>query len=561
MPDKPRKPTFLFKSILKSRRSGRIWVGAGLFLIVLAMIIPNFRFPLLTLASLIGATASGYVAPDKRTIFFLGAVSIIAAIAVWAGAGERADDGLQWLAASLVLIMTTAFVVYYIRELEDRAFEFGWKAELSSEAAELGVFRWDFNTDLVTANRKQRELYSLPLRGPIFGEELIGRIFGEDAARVRQEIAAAEESDAQFRSEFRVSDKAGGYRWLAARGKVITDPRSGLASLAGVNFDVSEAKEAERLVTKLIDGISALFAITRSNGEIVELNKYGQELAGLTSVEWRGKKFWEIGIWGDSAEARGRIRALVEDAADGGEVTGEAPFWTPEGEKGWALISAFPLTSEMRSRRHLCLSAIDITKRKAAEETNVLLVQELNHRIKNMFSVTNALISLSAQHATSVGEFSQLTRDRLSALHAAHNIGAVDLKRRRANLSEIVETTLKPWRTSPPRIFVDGDPYEIDAGAATAWALIVHELASNATKFGSLRDPSGELHISWTTDHGDFVFRWRESGASPTPSVEREGFGSTIVRRLVEGFLEGRISRKATESGMTIEIAAPQAPP
>lgn len=553
----PPNPTArIFRSVMQSRRSGRIWLAAGFILTVLAVLVPNSTFPLLTLVSLIGATSSGYLAPAKRTVLWLAAVAATAAVIVWTGPGDLSDGGMQWLSAALVLIITTAAVIYYIRKLEERAFEFSWQAEISAEAAELGVFRWDCESDDLHANQKLRQLLSLPSAAQVYGKDLYDRVHEHDVDYLREEIDAACEGKRRFRAEFRVRAPNNRYRWIAGRGRVIVDPRSGALSLAGVNYDITESKERESLVSKLIDGIGALFSITTPEGRILELNDFGESLAGISREEWMNAQFWDLEMWGSTAEARNAVRELVERTVIEGQVSGEAPFWTNDGEKGWALLTVTPIESDLGEPLHLCLCAVDISKRKTAEENNALLVQELNHRIKNLFSVTNALISLSARHATTVDDFAEATRQRLFALHAAHNVGAVDLKKRNADLREILVTTLKPWRTEPQRIFINGPSMFFDAGAATAWALIVHELASNAAKHGALKEPDGVLNIDWRNTEEALVFEWRESSAEGASEAagETKGFGQTIVDRLVDGFLGGVIERSATEDGVFIKI-------
>jgi PAS domain S-box-containing protein len=552
----PPNPTArIFRSVMQSRRSGRIWLAAGFVLTVLAVLVPNSSLPLLTLVSLIGATASGYLAPAKRTVLWLAAVAVTAAVIVWTGPGDLSSGGLQWLSAAIVLIIITAVVIYYIRKLEERAFEFSWQAEISAEAAELGVFRWDCETDDLHANQKLRQLLSLPSAAQVYGKDIYARVHEQDVEYLRQEIDAACDGKRRFRAEFRVRAPNNRYRWIAGRGRVIVDPRSGALSLAGVNYDITDTKERESLVSKLIDGIGALFSITTPEGRILELNDFGESLAGVSREEWMNAEFWNLEMWGDSAEKQSVVRELVERTALEGQVSGEAPFWNSDGEKGWALLTVTPIESDLGEPLHLCLCAVDISKRKAAEESNALLVQELNHRIKNLFSVTNALISLSARYATTVEDFADATRKRLFALHAAHNVGAVDLKKRNADLREILTTTLKPWRTEPQRIFINGPSLFFDAGAATAWALIIHELASNAAKHGALKEADGVLTIDWRDSDEALVFEWREKSADGAGALPQEkGFGQTIVDRLVDGFLGGSIKRTVTEDGVFVQI-------
>lgn len=546
----------IFRSVIQSRRSGRIWLAAGVVLTALAVLVPNSTFPLLTLVSLIGATASGYLAPSKKTVLWLACVALGAAVVVWANPGDLANGGMQWLSAALVLIVTTAAVIYYIRKLEERAFEFSWQAEISAEAADLGVFRWDCESDELHANQKLRQLLSLPSTANVFGRDVYDRVHEHDVDHLRQEIDAACAGRRRFLAEFRVRAANNRYRWIAGRGRVIVDPRTGDLSIAGVNFDITDTKSRESLVSKLIDGIGALFSITTPEGRILELNGFGETLTGVSREEWMNAQFWDLAMWGRKSETRSAVRALMERAASEGQVSGEAPFWDDKEEKGWALLTVTPIESDLGEPLHLCLCAIDITQRKAAEESNALLVQELNHRIKNLFSVTNALISLSARYATSVEEFAEATRKRLFALHAAHNVGAVDLKKRHADLREILEMTLRPWRTDPQRIFINGPALIFDAGAATAWALIVHELVSNAAKYGALKETDGILEIDWRDTEDALVFEWREKSSRVSSEIDPDakGFGQTIVDRLVDGFLGGAIERTIRDNGVFIKI-------
>ncbi|MFC2950477.1 PAS domain S-box protein [Marinicaulis aureus] len=546
---------------MQTRRLGRLWLAASFVLMALAVLVPNSTYPLLTLVSLLGATAAGYLALMRRTVLWLALIALVAACVVWAGPGELTTNGIQWLSAALVLIIATAAVIYYVRVLEERLFEASWQAEISSEAADLGVFRWEFETNRLHASPKLRELLLLPTEGAVYADDVFRKIHEDDLDQVRRAIEGARSSSGPFRSEFRVGDGEGRFRWISGRGRVIVDPRSGALSLAGVNYDITDLKERESLVSKLIDGIGAVFSIMTPDGEILDLNEYGETVSGKTEEEWKGKEFWELQMWGRSEDTRATVQHLIERAGEEGQVTGEAPFWDEEGDKGWALITVTPILSDFGEPLHLCLCAVDISKRKAAEESNDLLVHELNHRIKNLFSVTNALISLSARYAVTVDEFADATRRRLFALHEAHNIGAGDLKKRSADLREILEVTLRPWRMKPQRIFINGESKIFDAGAATAWALIAHELASNAAKYGCLRDAGGKLTIDWRENDEEFVFQWREENNTPMTESgdEAEGFGKNIIHRLVDGFLSGEIERDITEEGASVSIRMPKA--
>jgi len=205
--------------------------------------------------------------------------------------------------------------------------------------------------------------------------------------------------------------------------------------------------------------------------------------------------------------------------------------------------------------------AIDITERKEAQEQMEVLYAELRHRIKNLFSMVNALINLSARHADSVEDFAQSTVSRLSALHHAHNLGSADLRKRGASLSSVLETVLEPWRTQSQRISITGDDLFLDSGQATSWALIIHELITNATKHGALV-ADGKVDISFKGDAPSWRFEWRESGAEAMidEKTRLEGFGITIVKRLAAAYLDADVNFQFGPKGLTAVLTHEETP-
>jgi PAS domain S-box-containing protein len=559
--DQPRRSASHRSQVLKAvyalRQSVWSWFAVGLLFIGTAIIATSTNSPLTTLAALVTAVSLGYVAPRKTTLFILAALAALSAVWVWAGPSENALANAPWLAASLGAIAIVTGVAHYIRELEERAWEFRWRAEVASEAADLGVFRWEFSTDNVQANAKTRELFELPAAGAVLGRDFFAKVHPDDLPAMKEAIGRAQRFGVDYRVEFRTLRRDETVCWREGRGRVIADPRSGIVSLAGVYFDITEAKHREKLVRNLIDGINAMVAIVKPSGEILEMNENGEYMARIERGAWRDMPFWDLELWGRSPDGREAVRDLTQAALTRDGAQGEAPYWNEHGEECWALLSISPILDASGEGAELCVCAIDITKRRVAEEKNMLLVRELNHRIKNLFSVTNALISLSARYATSVEDFAASTRSRLRALHDAHNIGSTDLDKRYADLRDIVTTTLKPWRTTPPRIFVEGESVLIDSGAATAWALIVHELATNASKHGALVKAGGSLSISWTkTGDGRLEFAWTERAALDGAKLPEGGFGSVIIDKLAEGYLSGSVERRFSEDGMEIRVAA-----
>lgn len=213
------------------------------------------------------------------------------------------------------------------------------------------------------------------------------------------------------------------------------------------------------------------------------------------------------------------------------------------------------------------ITFMDINERKKAEETQNLLIRELNHRIKNLFAVTNGVVSLSARSATSPKELAMAIRGRLEALARAHELiiptlsGGIDAIRRGTTLHALVSAISSPYRGQlgdGERVTIDGADAPLGGQAVTSLALVLHELATNATKYGALSHGDGRIAISWTAADGALGLTWRESGGPEiTGAPAGQGFGSLLARRSIEGQLGGVLSYDWRPEGLLVSLSAP----
>ena len=208
--------------------------------------------------------------------------------------------------------------------------------------------------------------------------------------------------------------------------------------------------------------------------------------------------------------------------------------------------------------------ARDISDRRRAEIRQRLLLREMIHRVKNLFSVAGSLVTLSAHHAKTSAELAEAVRARLDALARAHNLtlpqeGQSPQAPRGATIHSLIRSIVQPYEEtgdrSRSRVFVSGPDRVVAEQALTPLALLFQEFATNAAKYGALSTPVGRVIVECTIDRDRFELHWREwGGRCVTGEPEREGFGSFLARATVEQ-LGGSFIRTWNEDGLSIKVS------
>lgn len=184
-----------------------------------------------------------------------------------------------------------------------------------------------------------------------------------------------------------------------------------------------------------------------------------------------------------------------------------------------------------------------------------LLARELNHRVKNLFAVILAIVQMSARDKPEAAEVTESIAQRIRALLTAHEVSQGELERPVASLRSLVETSLAPYRSSKHPAEIEGPDVLLPAKRVTPLGLVLHELTTNAVKYGAWKN-EGTVHVTWTQSDGTVKLTWRETGADLDELPERKGFGSLLMTSAARQF-GGRFERDFTRDGLRVSIELP----
>lgn len=178
----------------------------------------------------------------------------------------------------------------------------------------------------------------------------------------------------------------------------------------------------------------------------------------------------------------------------------------------------------------LNMQLLDITERRRAEDTQRLLIGELNHRVKNTLASVQAIATQTLRHSTGPSDFAPTFIGRIHSLARAHALLS-STTWQGASLRELVQGQLHTGTIDPERLSASGPDLDLAPELALHLALVLHELTTNANKYGALSRPEGRVDLSWRLEGERLELLWRESGGPPVTAPSRKGFGSALIER------------------------------
>jgi PAS domain S-box-containing protein len=260
-------------------------------------------------------------------------------------------------------------------------------------------------------------------------------------------------------------------------------------------------------------------------------------------------------------EDRERFTALVRDARpERPSYAATFRYVRPDGQEVWLEQNA--RADFDAAGRVVRLKGVtrDITERKRAEQRQDMLAAELDHRVKNVLSRVAVAAMYTRQGSRSMDEFVRALDGRIQSMAAAHSLLS-ESRWHGVGLTDLVRHQLAPYATDA-NAAVSGPDVMLSAAETQALAMVIHELITNAAKYGALSTPSGSVSLDWDQMPGAdgtprLLMTWRETGGPPIAAPSRSGYGTSLIRDLIPHELGGKVELELAPAGVTCRIEIP----
>ena len=366
------------------------------------------------------------------------------------------------------------------------------------------------------------------------------RINGSKLVLQRQPGSPGEERFADFVFQ-PVLNSAGKVTGVFANGVDVTER---IVATAGL-------RKSEQFLRSVLSASSDCIMVLTLCGQTLYWSDGGKVILDLAQDAGTQDRAW-IDLWEESARHdANRALELVRSGSNSGF---QGYRSNPPGDRVyWDVRVSAMLDVDGRPERILVVSR-DISYLKQVEDERDILTHELSHRLKNAFTMVQSVIRQTLRHATSVEHGRDVLAGRIRALAAAQDIltrSSLDAM----PVEEVLEAALMPHRTGEGRFVISGPPARINGRQGLGLSLELHELSTNAAKYGALSSNDGHVLINWTVAaNGDFSFIWREVGGPEVSPPDEVGFGSVLIKDVVASYFNGSASLQFLSTGVLFQL-------
>ncbi|MFT4253542.1 MAG: PAS domain-containing protein [Caulobacter sp.] len=489
----------------------------------------------------------------------------------------QADGSVRWVAASGHCYLDAeglpdrnAGVVFDItdrKQMETQLLEARLDRDTAMEAAGMG--RWDHNPDIGRRywDRRSCEMFGVPEPGPLSFESFLAMVHPDHVEVVKTAVAAAVDpaGDGLLNIQYRIVRASdGAVRWIETFGRAYFE-RGLCIRFVGVGWDITDRKSAARRLESQEETLRLAI-------EAADVGTWDLDIRNDV-LTWSDRCYAMFGVApgtpvvredfhtnlhpSDRAEVREALRRTLDGRIRADYDVEFRVIGRQDGVERWlsAKGKAF-FDAEGRPTRMIG-TTVNITDRKRAELHLRLLVNELNHRVKNSLATIQAIAGQTFHAARSLPAAQEAFTARIIALSEAHDV----LTRENwegADLLDVIDR-LTALHGGDGRFVLDGPPVRLSPRPALSLSMALHELATNAVKYGALSRPGGQITLAWSVDYAAtprLTLRWTERGGPPVAPPTRRGFGSRLIERGLAAELSGEARIAFHPEGVECTITA-----
>jgi two-component sensor histidine kinase/PAS domain-containing protein len=437
------------------------------------------------------------------------------------------------------------------------------------DALPIGVYACDIDGQILRVNRRAIELWGRAPRlhdatqrfcGSFRVESLDGDFIPLGETPMARAVLAGE----SFGGVEAVVQNPDGKRWVACVDVApLRDADGSVVGAINCFRDVTREHEM-RLTLERQQRTFDLAMIASRMGtwrysmadNICIYDENAQELYGLTQARFlHDKAGVEAKFHPDDMDLMwARVAKALDPEGDGRY---DVEYRVKQLDGSWRWLSAWGLVEfegQGAGRKPVAIAGAsrDLSERKQAEELQRLLGNELNHRVKNTLATVQSIINQTLRGATDIELARIAANARIVSLAAAHDL-LTDRNWSGADVADLVARAVAPFATG--QISVDGPSLDVSPSQALALSLALHELATNAAKYGALSRPEGRVELRWNAQDDQVNLSWRESGGPQVVPPSRRGFGSRLIEDALCRDLDGRTRLEFAPEGVRCSIA------
>jgi PAS domain S-box-containing protein len=296
------------------------------------------------------------------------------------------------------------------------------------------------------------------------------------------------------------------------------------------------------------------------NNPIVFANDSFLSLIGFDRAEILGQSFNSLLAPGAAPDAIAQINSAFESSP---EIDPEIHYRRKDGSEFWASVFISPVRDKNGDLLQYFVSFVDLTKHKQAQVQSRMLIDELNHRVKNMLSTVHSIVWQALRKSSDGRVIGESIETRLSALSRSHDL----LTRENwesAGLRDIVIDALEPFGVSgasTKRVLITGDNIRLQPRVALALSIAFNELATNATKYGAFSNEPGSIQVTWrivpAPNDDRVILNWKEKDGPPVSAPSRKGFGLQVLERGLALEVDGSATIEFQPTGVVFTLNFP----